>query len=124
MLGNELFSSSVGVSGSSQDLTVGKQGGGNGMSLQKRTRRNDQISQQAAEWLVEIRTRDIDAATRRTFDSWLRASPEHIRAFMEMAALWHDSVAIDPRRRFDVEEIIVRAKGEENLTRIGRSDAP
>lgn len=88
------------------------------MSLEKHTGRNDQISQQAAAWLVEFRTSGIDDAKRQDFDAWLRASPEHIRAFIEMAALWYDSRSIDPRHQFDVEEIIVRAKGDGNITRI------
>lgn len=92
------------------------------MSHQKRARRNDQISEQAAEWLVEFRTSDMDAAKRRDFDTWLRSSPEHIRAFVEMAALWYDSGTIDRLRRLDVEVIIVRAKSEQNLTRISPSE--
>lgn len=79
------------------------------------TRINDQISEEAAQWLVEFRSGDIDPAGRRDFAAWLRASPEHIRAFIEMAALWHEGGAIDPRRQLDVEEIIARAQHEQNI---------
>lgn len=88
------------------------------MNLERRIGLNDQISQEAAEWLVEFRTGDIDPAGRRDFDAWLRASPEHIRAFIDMAALWHESEAIDARRRLDVEAIIARAQSEEKLAEL------
>lgn len=86
------------------------------MSPERRTGLNEQISQEAAEWLVEIRTGEVDSAGRREFDAWLRASPEHIRAFIEMVAVWHEGGAIDPRRQLDVEEIIARAQGEQDVT--------
>jgi len=73
---------------------------------------NEQISEQAAQWLVEFRTGEVDPAGRRDFDAWLRASPENIRAFIEMAALWHEGGAVDPRRELDVEAIIARADSE------------
>ncbi|MGH8319207.1 MAG: FecR family protein [Steroidobacteraceae bacterium] len=76
------------------------------MSLERDFGLNDQISQEAAQWLVEFRAGDVDPAGRRDFDAWLRASPEHIRAFIGMAALWHEGGAIDPRRQLDVEAIV------------------
>jgi transmembrane sensor len=75
------------------------------MSLDGSISLNDQISREAAEWLVEFRTGDIDGAGRREFDVWLRASPEHIRAFIEMAVLWHEGGAIDPRRQLEIAAI-------------------
>lgn len=83
------------------------------MSVDRNYGPNSQISHEAAQWLVEFRTGDVDHATRREFDSWLRASPEHIRAFMEMAALWHASGAIDPQGQVDIEPIIARARSDE-----------
>lgn len=76
---------------------------------------NHQISEEAAAWLVEFRIGDIDAAGRRDFDDWVRASAEHLRAFMEMAAIWNESGAIDAQRRLDVDAIIARAKSEPNV---------
>ncbi|MGA7540065.1 MAG: FecR domain-containing protein [Steroidobacteraceae bacterium] len=85
------------------------------MNLESGINLNDQISQEAAQWLVELRTGDADPAARRDFDAWLRASPEHIRAFIEMAALWHDGGAVDPRCELDVEAIIARAEREPDV---------
>jgi transmembrane sensor len=88
------------------------------MSLDARTSLNDQISEEAAEWLVEFRSGDVDPAGQREFDAWLRASPEHIRAFIEMAALWHEGGGIDPRRELDLEAIMARARSEERIAEL------
>lgn len=88
------------------------------MSLDARASLNDQISLEAAEWLVEFRSGDVDVAGQREFDAWLRASPEHIRAFIEMAALWHEGGGIDPRRELDLEAIIARARSEERIAEL------
>jgi transmembrane sensor len=85
------------------------------MSLESGISLNDQISEEAARWLVEFRTGEVDPPGRRDFDAWLRASPEHIRAFIEMAALWHEGEAIDPRRELDVEAILARAESEPHV---------
>lgn len=82
------------------------------MSLENRSGLNHQISEEAAGWLIELRTGDIDTAGRRAFDLWVRSSPEHLRAFIEMAALWNASSAVDARRRLDVETIMAPAGDE------------
>ena len=64
---------------------------------------NAQISEEAAEWLVEFRTGDIDAAGRRQFDAWVRSSPEHLRAFLEVAAIWNEGSGLDARRDLDID---------------------
>src|ERR1700678_2556678 len=46
---------------------------------------NRQIVDEACEWFVEFRVGDVDAAARERFDEWLRRSPEHIRAYIEIA---------------------------------------
>lgn len=94
------------------------------MSPDKRVALNHQISEEAAEWLVEFRTGDIDAAGRHDFDDWVRVSPEHLRAFIEMAALWSESSAIDAQRRLDVDAIIARAQGERNIIGLSSTCSP
>jgi transmembrane sensor len=88
------------------------------MSVDGRVSLNDQISEEAAEWLVAFRSGDVDAADQRGFDAWLRASPEHIRAFIEMAALWHEGGGIDARRELDIEAIIARARSEQRIAEL------
>jgi transmembrane sensor len=67
---------------------------------------NTQIYDEASEWLVEFRTGDVDPATRRRFNSWLRISPEHVRAYLELAAIWNEGSRLDPSHTFDATKLI------------------
>lgn len=57
------------------------------MSPQK-SKLNRQVLQEAAEWFVEMDREDVDLITRQEFDEWLRRSPEHVRAYLELLPLW------------------------------------
>ena len=57
---------------------------------------NQQLYGEAAAWLIEFRSGDIDVAGRKEFYDWLRTSPEHMRAYLELAAVWNEGSALDP----------------------------
>ena len=88
------------------------------MSQERTIGLNHQISEEAAEWLVEFRTGPVSTGVRKEFDAWVRASPEHLRAFIEMALLWRESGALDPQRRLDVEELIERDRRDSKLVEL------
>ncbi len=88
------------------------------MSQERSIGLNHQISEEAAEWLVEFRTGPVSATVRKEFDAWVRASPEHLRAFIEMAVLWRESGALDPQRRLDIEELIERDRHDGKLVEL------
>jgi transmembrane sensor len=90
------------------------------MSAESRLPLNHQISEEAAQWLVEFRTGDIDAAGRRAFDAWVRASPEHLRAFVEVALLWEQAGGVDAKRTFDLDALIARARTEAEVATLVR----
>src|ERR1700744_3161410 len=71
------------------------------MKPSKRKQLNDQIYSEASDWLIEFRSGDIDAAGRKEFYDWLRTSPEHMRAYLELAAIWNEGAALDEQRVFD-----------------------
>lgn len=71
------------------------------MKILKHKPFNSQIYAEAGEWLVEFRSGDADAQTRKDFYSWLRTSPEHMRAYLELAAIWDEGGELDPEREFD-----------------------
>src|SRR3981189_3032736 len=85
------------------------------MSNEGCIRLNEQISEEAAEWFIEFRTGDIDADGRLAFDTWVRASPEHLRAFIEIAAMWKEAGSVDAQRNLDVESLIARSRAESNI---------
>jgi ferric-dicitrate binding protein FerR (iron transport regulator) len=85
------------------------------MSQEKRTKLNAQISEEAAEWLVEFRLGEIDATGRREFDTWIRTSPEHLRAYLETAAVWNEGASLSAHRGLDSDALIALAGAEGNV---------
>jgi len=90
------------------------------MSSEGRDKLNVQICEEAAQWLVEFRTGDLDPTGRQRFDEWIRTSPEHLRAFIEMTALWEEAGQVDARRRFDVDTLIAQVHAEGNVVPLER----
>jgi transmembrane sensor len=72
---------------------------------------NEQTYQEACEWFVEFRSGDLDDAGRRQFDRWARKSPEHLAAYLEIAAIWNEGSALDSDRQRDAETLIAQAAG-------------
>jgi transmembrane sensor len=70
---------------------------------------NQQIHEEAAEWLVELRSRP-DASTRQRFDQWLSTSPEHVRAYLECAAVSEAAQAGPRATPAEIEALIERAR--------------
>lgn len=94
------------------------------MTHDTRSRLDALISEQAAEWFIEFRTGDIDPAGRREFDTWLRTSPEHLRAYIEVAAIWNESGSIRPQREFDTDALIALARVEGNVVSLAARSTP
>jgi transmembrane sensor len=72
---------------------------------------------QASEFFVDFRVGDGTPACRARFEKWLRASPEHVQAYLEVAAGWSELPTADPDGRIDLEEVLARARssGDENI---------
>ncbi|MGH8300968.1 MAG: hypothetical protein ACRET5_05800, partial [Steroidobacteraceae bacterium] len=62
--------------------------------------------------------------TRATFDEWLRQSPQHIQAYLEVAAGWAELPTADPEGRIDVQALVAcaRASHDENVVTLPRAD--
>jgi transmembrane sensor len=85
------------------------------MSQDKRANFNAQISEEAAEWFVEFRTGEINATGRHDFATWIRTSPEHLRAYLEFAALWSQSGALTAHSDLDSDALIALARTQGNV---------
>jgi len=85
---------------------------------------NTQIYEEASAWFVECLSGDLDDVGRREFDRWLRKSPEHVRAYLEIAAIWTEGPSMDPTRRWDADSLIAQArKDRDNVVALGATDA-
>jgi len=80
--------------------------------MDRRSKLNNQIYQEASQWFVECRAGDLDDKTRRAFDSWLRKSPEHMRAYLELSAIWNEGPLLDPHGKFDRDTLIAQAAAD------------
>src|SRR5580700_3122254 len=79
-----------------------------------RTKLNAQIYEEASIWFVEARAGDLDAAARREFDRWLRKSPEHLSAYLEIAAIWNEGPQLDPKAKWATDTLIEQAREAED----------
>ena len=76
---------------------------------------NTQIYDEASEWVVRHRAEDLDAEAKRRFDAWLRESPLHVRAYLEMSSVWEGVPDLDPTWNVSADELIARARADGNV---------
>ena len=70
------------------------------------------IVAEASAWFVEFRAGDVDGEARLRFIDWLRRSPEHIQAYLEVSGVWAELPTSDPHGRIDISSLIARARSE------------
>jgi transmembrane sensor len=73
------------------------------------SRISGQIYEEACAWFVECRADDLDDAGRRELDRWLRKSPEHLSAYIEIAAIWNEGPSLDADGKWSVDRLIEQA---------------
>lgn len=71
---------------------------------------NRQIVEEASAWFVDFRVGDIDSGARERFDAWLRRSPEHIQAYLEIATAYAELPALNTAGAIDVDALIAHAR--------------
>jgi transmembrane sensor len=76
---------------------------------------NTQIYEEATDWLVKHREGDLDPQEKAHFDAWLRESPQHVRAYLEMSAIWEDLPALGADWNPTASELIARSGKEDNV---------
>jgi transmembrane sensor len=81
------------------------------------------ILEEASEWFVDFRVGDVDAHAREAFDEWLRRSPEHIRAYMEIAKTYVELPALRSAGAVDVDALIAYAHSGKNVVPFDNADA-
>jgi transmembrane sensor len=72
--------------------------------------KQDLVTTEASAWFVEFRTGEATAADRARFYEWLRASPDHIQAYLEIAEGWAELPTSDPHHRIDLQALIQQAR--------------
>jgi transmembrane sensor len=94
------------------------------MERNSRANLNNQIYEEACEWFVEFRAGEPDASARREFDLWMRKSPGHLAAYLEIAAIWNEGPSLDPLLKWDSEALIGQAaRDPDNIIPLSRASA-
>lgn len=81
------------------------------------------IREEASEWFVAFCEGQVDAAGREAFDRWLRTSPEHVRAYLRISALWESADLLAKGRRIDADELVKRANADHNVVALARIES-
>jgi transmembrane sensor len=73
------------------------------------------IVAEASAWFIEFRAGDVNGEARLHFIEWLRRSPEHIQAYLEVSGAWSELPASDADGRLDIAALIARARDEADV---------
>ncbi len=76
------------------------------------------IVEEASEWFVDFRVGDADAAARERFDEWLRRSPQHIRAYMDIATTYVGLPPLELGGKTEVDALIACARSSDNVVHL------
>lgn len=79
---------------------------------------SSQTMEEASGWFIEFNEGELDHDERVEFDHWIRRSPEHVRAFLEIGAAWEDSAGLDKNKKSNIEALIAEALSESNVVPI------
>lgn len=85
------------------------------MSSHKSPRVRQEIVAEAVRWFIELNDDPQDRATREGFDRWLRRSPEHIHAYLQVSAQWEEYAPGPASAVESLEELIELGKTEPNV---------
>ena len=89
------------------------------MSKDTSSKRIDAIAEEAAEWYVQLK--DANARTKSEFAAWLKTSPEHVKEFLAIAALWE--ALPDLPSQPSVEKLIELATQEDNVVALSTAES-
>lgn len=90
------------------------------MTERPTARLSNQILDEATSWFVEFNEATQDERTREAFHEWLRTSPEHVRAFLQIAAHWEDDApqphaASESGAVESIDELLAMARLDTNI---------
>jgi transmembrane sensor len=81
------------------------------------------IVAEASAWFIEFRAGDVTGDARLHFIEWLRRSPEHIQAYLEVSGVWAELPTADPNGKINITALIARARGEADVIELRASAA-
>jgi transmembrane sensor len=80
-----------------------------------KARINPQIIDEASMWFVEFCDGDVDLESRAAFVQWLKASPQHVRAYLQISQLWEESALFAASLPAEGRELLAAAVEKDNV---------
>lgn len=77
--------------------------------------RNQQIDDEASEWFVRMRDGEDSSAVRGELMEWLRRSPEHVSAYLDIAAVWMEAGNVEIDATLDLATRVALAKADRGV---------
>lgn len=84
-------------------------------------RPNAQILEEAAAWFVEFQEGGVALEAREAFAIWLKASPEHVRAYLKVSGTFDELGRLGRHRTGDAEALIQTALASGNVVSLSRA---
>lgn len=79
-----------------------------------RGRMNPLIMEEATAWFIDVNGGELGSERRSQFNDWLRRSPEHMQAYLQVSSVWEEAAVIG-RGRADFDAVLARARDEANV---------
>lgn len=79
---------------------------------------HEHIREEAIAWLVGFCEEEVDAHGRERFERWLKASPENVRAYLQVASLWEAAAESSRARNLEIDDLVLRAAAETNVVEL------
>ncbi len=85
---------------------------------------NQQIQEEACDWFVRMRDAQggtggaADAAAQSALLSWLRRSPDHVAAYLDVAAIWREAAHVDVDAHLDMATRLAAARNDDDITEL------
>jgi transmembrane sensor len=92
------------------------------VSPRKPGRLPEQILDEATTWFVEFSEGGVSTPDREAFVAWLRTSPEHVRAYLQVTAHWEDARSL--RNPYSIDELISLANQSVNVVTLRAAPQP
>lgn len=80
-----------------------------------RTSVNEQIQDEATEWFIRFCEDEVDGSACEEFNAWLRVSPQHVRAYLDISAFWVAAGSVTRTPKVDVDLLVERARAAGNV---------
>lgn len=86
------------------------------MSKHKTPPLSGQILDEATTWFVEFNEGEVGRVAREAFIEWLKVSPEHIRAYLQVTAHWEEARTLSKTSVPSIDELVALARAPNNAT--------